>query len=162
MGLTSEQIKDKSRKRAREIVQDSHYKSSEVLYIYLPDGAENEIDTQYLIVKALQDGKIIASPIFISSQDRVFARIDGNPGFRRGRRNSLEPLYQTKLVIDKPGLRIVPREKIAEEDRNGIHYYENYLSNRKNLYTIAVGYQNDRNNIEKEKHLPIFHQVRLY
>lgn len=159
MDFTREQIREKSLLRTQEILQDPHYKEAQVIYIYRP--SNQEIDTEYLIVKALQDNKILASPIYISSQDRVFARIDGNPGFRKGRCNTLEPLYQTKLVIDKPGLRIVPMEKLREDDENGNHYYQNYLANRKDIYTIAIGYK-DKDSALLPQTDGRCQQVRLY
>lgn len=161
MALTGEQIREKSLKRTNDIVNSQKYKESDVIYIYLP--VDGEIDTEYLIVRALQDNKVVASPIFISSQDRVFARIDGNPGFRKGRGDRLEPLYQTKLIIDQPGLRIVPIEKIADEYVQDIHYYGNYISNRKkNLYTIAVGYKTPKNEEDIKIEAPHFNQIELY
>ena len=88
--------------------------------------------------------------------------MDGNPGFRKGRGDRLEPLYQTKLVIDKPGLRVIPFEKIIEEFKQDIHYYGNYINNRNNLYTIAVGYKTK----ETEEAIAIgeghFKEINLY
>lgn len=160
MGLTREQVRERSLKRTEAILNNPHYKEANVLYIYLP--AEGEIDTEYLIVRALQDDKIVASPIFLSSQDRVFARIDGNPGFRKGRGDRLEPLYQTKLVIDKPGLRVIPFEKIIEEYKQDIHYYGNYINNRNNLYTIAVGYKTKETEEAIAKGEDHFKEINLY
>ena len=138
--LNLEYIKEHSLKMTEDIISDEHYKNSDTIYIYLP--IRNEIDTEYIIRRALHDGKTVAVPVVLTSGDMVFESIEGNPGFHKDRYQILEPKYNPMKIVDKPGLMIVPVVAFKGNKRLGYgrQYYNNYLGNRKNLYTIGVGY----------------------
>lgn len=138
--LSEEYIAMKSSKMTKDIRSDIHYKEANIIYLYSP--FRNEISTEELIVKALNDGKTVALPATLTKGDMVFIRIDGNPGFHKGKYKILEPIYDPKRVIDGDGLMIVPLVGFSGKKRIGYgrQYYNNYLNNRKSLYTIGIGY----------------------
>ena len=45
MGLTREQVQERSRKRTEAILNNPHYKEAKVLYIYLPAEGESTRNT---------------------------------------------------------------------------------------------------------------------
>lgn len=139
--LAKEFIKDKSIRMMKDIVNDKRYQEAKTIYIYMP--SHNEIDTEYLMIKALQDGKKVAAPVVMTSGDMFFENISGNPGFHKSRHDFLQPNIDPKLIVDEPGLMIVPLYGCHEKTALSVasRYYGNYLLNRKsNLYTIGVGY----------------------
>lgn len=138
--LSADVIREKSLAMTADILSTTQYQKTSYLYLYMP--IHNEIDTQYLIVEALNAGKTVAVPIVLSSGDMVFGRIDGNPGFHANRYHILEPQYNPKIVIDKPGLMLVPVIGFSGKKRLGYgkNYYNNYLRGRNYLYTIGVAY----------------------
>lgn len=140
--LTSDYIKEKSLRMTEDILSDERFRKANVIYVYWP--INNEIDTEYIIVEALRQKKSVALPIVLSSGDMVFGRIDGNPGFKKSSRfHIMEPKYDPRIVIDKPGLMLVPIVGFTGKTRIGYgkQFYNNYLSNRQDtLYTIGVAY----------------------
>lgn len=140
--LTPAFVKDKSIQMMEDIINDKKYHEAKVIYLYLP--IHKEIDTEYLLVQALQDGKKVAAPVVLTSGDMFFEAIDGNPGFHKGRYEFLQPNVDPKLIVDEPGLMIVPLLGFHGKRMigNGKQYYNNYLLHRKeNTYTIGIGYQ---------------------
>lgn len=144
LSLTADYIKEKSLQMTKDIIKSDAYKNSKILYIYFP--INNEIDTNYLIAHALKDEKTVAVPVCISSDDMVFERIDKVRAFHDNRFKIMEPSYDPTLVIDGEGLMIVPLVAYKGNYRIGYgkHFYNNYLRDRKHLYTIAVGYDFQR------------------
>lgn len=141
--LTSEYIKEKSLKMTEDIMNLDIYKKEKYLYLYSP--VNNEIDTNYLIINALKDNKIVSLPIVLSQGDMVFVQINKSTIFKKNKYKILEPLFDNKNIIDQPGLMIVPLVGYYNDNVRigyGKQYYNNYLNNReKTIYTIGVGYQ---------------------
>lgn len=141
--LTSEYIKEKSLKMTEDIMNLDIYKKEKYLYLYSP--VNNEIDTNYLIINALKDNKIVSLPIILSQGDMVFVQINKSTIFKKNKYKILEPLLDNKNIIDQPGLMIVPLVGYYNSNVRigyGKQYYNNYLSNRqKTIYTIGVGYK---------------------
>lgn len=138
--LTSEYVELKSSLMTEDIINDKHYIESDVIYVYLPKN--NEISTEKLIVKALKSNKTVAVPVVLTSGDMVFEKIDDLQSFHYNRYHILEPKYDAKLIVDKQGLMLVPLVGFYGNKRIGYggQYYNNYLTNRRNLYTIGIGY----------------------
>ena len=161
--LSPDYIREKSLAMTKDILSDPLYVNTNTLYLYMP--TKNEIDTQYLIVKALQDNKIVAVPIVLTSGDMVFGKIDGNPGFRDNRFHILEPQYDPKIVIDKPGLMIVPVIGFCGKSRLGFgkNYYNNYLRDRNYIHTIGVAYSfQEVKDLEREPKDIELDEIRAY
>lgn len=162
--LSPEYIKDKSLLMREDILSDSHYINSKYIYLYSP--INNEIDTNYLMVKALKDEKIVSLPVVLSSGDMIFSRINSETKFRKDKFNILEPVLEPKLITDKPGLMIVPLVGFNKNIRLGYghQYYNNYLRDRKDMiYTIGVAYS-FQENIEiqsSEEDIPL-DEIRIY
>ena len=147
----------------KDIVSDPLYRNTSVLYLYMP--TKNELDTQYLIVQALQDNKTVAVPIVLTSGDMVFGKIDGNPGFRNNRFHILEPKYDPCLVIDKPGLMLVPLIGFCGKCRLGFgkNYYNNYLRDRNYVHTVGVAYSfQEVKSLEKDPNDVALDEIRSY
>lgn len=162
--LSNEYIKEKSLDMTKDILNDSHYKESKYIYIYSP--IKNEIDTNYLIVKALQDDKIVALPSILSSGDMVFCQVNKTSKFYIDRFKILEPVFDSKTIVDQKGLMIVPLVGFYKNHRLGFgkHYYNNYLSNRKDtLYTIGIGYKFQENDqlTFSDRDIPL-NEIRAY
>lgn len=104
--LTPEFIREKSLKMTEDILNDKLYKEAKYIYVYSP--INNEIDTNYLIVKALQDEKVVCLPIVLSQGDMVFSQVNTTTTYRKDKHNILEPVLDPKTIVDKPGLMIVP------------------------------------------------------
>lgn len=147
-----------------DILQTEEYKKNRYLYIYSP--INNEIDTNYLIVKALQDDKIVSLPVILSSGDMVFCQVNKTTNFRIDRFKILEPVLDPKTIVDQPGLMIVPLVGYSGTKRMGYgkQYYNNYLSSRREyIYTIGVGYDFQREDsiIFSQKDIPL-DEIRAY
>lgn len=131
----------RSKALVKSITEDPLYRACDTIYLYMP--TSNELDTEAILIKALNDNKTVAVPVVMTSQDMVFEKINGNPGFKLSKHNILEPIYDPKLIIDKKGLMIVPC--VGYEDKNrigyGMSYYNNYLKSRKHIYSIGVCYK---------------------
>lgn len=144
--LSSEYIKEKSLKMTADITNDPLYKECHYLYAYSP--INNEIDTNYLIVKALQDDKVVCLPIMLSSGDMVFGQVNKTTSFRREKHQILEPVLDPKIIVDRPGLMIVPLVGFCGRKRigYGMQYYNNYLATRRDIiHTIGVAYDFQEN-----------------
>lgn len=162
--LSSDYIREKSLKMTEDILSDRHYKESDYLYIYSP--IRNEIDTNYLVGKALQDNKIVCLPIILSSGDMVFAQVNKTQNYRVDKFHILEPVLDPKTIVDQPGLMIVPLIGFSGNRRIGYgkQYYNNYLSTRKDsIYTIGVAYDFQRVDdlTFSEKDIPL-NEIRCY
>lgn len=162
--LQSDYIKEKSLKMTQDILSDSHYKECKYLYVYSP--IHNEIDTNYLIVKALQDDKVVCLPVVLTSGDMVFCQVNKTQNFRIDRFHILEPSFDPKTIVDQPGLMIVPLVGFSGKKRvgYGMQYYNNYLSSRKEfLYTIGVAYDFQENDelTFSDKDIPL-NEIRSY
>lgn len=163
--LSKEFVKEKSIRMMNDIIRDKHYKEAQTIYIYMP--LENEMDTEYLIIKALQDGKTVAAPVALTSGDMFFENIVGNPGFHKSRFDFLQPNIDPKLIIDEPGLMIVPLYSCYQNAILSIAspYYKNYLLHRKEeVYTIGVGYdfQKLESEIPENEERLELDEVRVY
>lgn len=162
--LTASFIKEKSLKMTEDISNSKLYKESKYLYIYSP--INNEIDTNYLIVKALKDDKIVSLPIILSSGDMIFSRINSTAQFRKDKFNIIEPILEPKYITDKPGLMIVPLVGFNKKIRLGYghQYYNNYLRDRKDMiYTIGIAYSFQENiDIQSNAEDVLLDEIRTY
>jgi 5-formyltetrahydrofolate cyclo-ligase len=163
-GLSLEYVKEKSLEMRDDILNSENYKKCKYLYIYSP--INNEIDTNYLIVKALQDEKVVCLPVILSSGDMVFCQVNKTTNFRVDRFNILEPTLDPKTIVDQPGLMIVPLVGFKGTRRIGYgkQYYNNYLCNRKEyIYTIGVAYefQKEDDLTFTDKDIPL-NEIRVY
>lgn len=162
--LSNDYIKEKSLLMTEDILSDPRYKECKYLYVYSP--VHNEIDTNYLIVKALQDDKIVCLPVILSSGDMVFCQVNKTQNFRIDRFHILEPMLDPKTIVDQPGLMIVPLVGFYKNNRigYGMQYYNNYLSSRKDMiYTIGIAYDFQENEglSFSEKDIPL-NEIRSY
>lgn len=162
--LSAEEIKEKSLKMTEDILNSDVYKNNKYLYIYSP--IKNEIDTNYLIVKALQQEKVVSLPVILSSGDMLFCQINNSTDFRVDRFKIIEPILDPKKIVDQPGLMIVPLVGFSGNKRMGYgkQYYNNYLASRtKYIYTIGVAYkfQEDNTITFTEKDIAL-NEIRAY
>ncbi len=162
--LTPDFIREKSLIMTQDIVNDPIYRENKYLYLYSP--IKNEIDTNYLVVKALQDDKVVCLPVILSSGDMVFCQINRTQNFRIDRFKILEPQFEPKNIVDQPGLMIVPLVGFSGKRRVGYgkQYYNNYLSSRKGfIYTIGVAYdfQENKSLTFDERDIPL-NEIRSY
>ena len=161
--LSAQQIKEASLRMADDLLKDPHFQESDTIYVYWP--VHNELDTNYLVTKAIQLGKTVAFPVVLSKGDMVFEQIDDPIRFHENRYRIMEPVYDPKAVIDRPGLMIVPIVGFCGNKRIGYgsQYYNNYLKWRKNVYTIGVAYsfQELSELAEDERDIPL-DEIRTY
>lgn len=161
--LTAEQVKEKSLLMTEDVISSPLYQENDIIYLYIP--SNNELDTNYLITKALQDGKAVALPYVMSSFDMVFIKINDEPSLKKNRYGILEPYYNPKNVIDGKGLMIVPIVGFKGLKRVGFghQYYNNYLLNRNHIYTLGVAYdfQEIKEDVFTEHDVPLS-EIRTY
>ena len=162
--LSTEFVRERSLKMTEDILRDKRYQEAKYIYVYSP--INNEIDTNYLIVKALQDEKVVCLPIVLSKGDMIFSQINKTTTYRKDKHNILEPVLDPKTIVDKPGLMIVPVVGFNGNIRMGYgkQYYNNYLTNRRNyLYTIGVAYDFQKNEeIEFDERDILLNEIRSY
>lgn len=162
--LSTEFVRERSLKMTEDILRDKRYQEAKYIYVYSP--INNEIDTNYLIVKALQDEKVVCLPIVLSKGDMIFSQINKTTTYRKDKHNILEPVLDPKTIVDKPGLMIVPVVGFNGNIRMGYgkQYYNNYLTNRRNyLYTIGVAYDFQKNEeIEFDERDVLLNEIRSY
>ena len=121
------------------------FKSAKVVGAYCPKGTE--VNTQYIINKALEAGKILALPATI--QDEIYFYKISNLNYLYGDQMIIskfgikEPSPSKAYLIDDIDILIVPGIAF---DRNGYRlgygrgYYDRYLS-KKYIFSIGLAYE---------------------
>jgi 5-formyltetrahydrofolate cyclo-ligase len=140
LALPKEFIQEKSQEMAFDIEQDPAFRSCSVLYLYCP--IKGEIDTSFLRIDALREGKKVCVPIVIDKKRMAFGEIHEDTPMKPGRFEIPEPDLKTTAIVTGPGLMIVP--VVAFEGRRrvgyGSYYYHRYLREHPGIHTIGVAY----------------------
>ena len=71
--LSPSVIRESSITMTQDLLNHPQFQQFDTIYIYLP--VRNEIDTSYLITKALQANKTVAVPVILSKEDMVFQKM---------------------------------------------------------------------------------------
>lgn len=141
--MTPEEISDKGNRICEAIANTTEYKLAKQLFCYFPLG--NEVNMLPLVLKSLNDGKIICFPKVISKTRMKFYKVSALDELEIGKFNVLEPKSTEEIVVNQESLMLVPGVVFDEENYRigfGGGYYDRYLSTHMNkfLTTFGIGY----------------------
>ena len=130
-------IKNVSKIIANKLFTLEEYKNCENIFIYL--SFKKEIDTSYIINKAIKDKKNIYCPVLTDKKSHmIFKKYSKN--LIKNKFNILEPIYGEEKTSDDKTLIIVPAliyNKNKYRIGYGGGYYDYFLKN--NIYLSSIG-----------------------
>lgn len=137
--LTYEQWQEKSMKIQQRILSWKHYEKAESLFLY--KGLGKEVSTDFILTKALKDGKKVFFPK-VHGKELIFYEIRTIEEFLPGTYGILEPTTK-KIAKKMPDLVIMPCLAVDKERNRigyGKGYYDRYLEKQKDLLTVALAF----------------------
>jgi 5-formyltetrahydrofolate cyclo-ligase len=138
--LNLDQVKKASKKILTNLEKIPQFQQAESFFIYVAVG--NEIKTQEIITKLLDQNKIVTVPKIVKNKTMIPVQIFNLSSLQKNRYGILEPA-SNKKYSKKIDMAIVPGVAFtAEGDRLGMGggYYDKFLAENSAVYSIAVGY----------------------
>jgi 5-formyltetrahydrofolate cyclo-ligase len=139
--LTKEQIKEYSKEIEKKLLESQVYSQCNTIYTYV--AFNQEVQTQKIILRGLEENKRIAVPKVL--KDRIeFFYIESFDDLVPGCKGILEPINK-KIAFDKDVLMIMPGlafDLIHNRLGYGGGYYDKYISTHRdsNFHKIALAY----------------------
>ncbi len=125
-----------SAKICQKAMELSAFKNANTIMIYL--SSKSEVDTSFLIAKALRQGKRLCAPRVLNDKDMEAVALNGN-GFKRGAYGIWEPDGISVSDIDLIFVPGVVFDKNKNRIGYGKGYYDRFLQN-KNAATIGLAF----------------------
>lgn len=135
----------KSNEITKKIIQSEFYKEAKVVALY--SSLPAEVDTASLIIKAVNDRKVVALPKVINKVDLEFysiSKVEKLEG--KGAFGIKEPLASVENFIarDKIDLIIVPGicfDKNKNRVGFGKGFYDRYLADKNNIIKVGICFE---------------------
>lgn len=140
-----EDRKIKSSEITKKIAQSEFYKEAKVIGVY--SSLTSEVDTTYLIIKAISDRKIVALPKVVNKGELEFYSISKLEELEeKGAFGIKEPLAKVEKFIDKDkiDLMIVPGvcfDRNKNRVGSGKGFYDRYLTDVKNIVKVGICFE---------------------
>ncbi len=138
--MTSLQIEKASQDLARQFLATTYYQRAKTLYGYLP--YNQEVRTEPILLRALQDGKKVAVPKVYGDTMR-FIYIDDLSGIEKGYAGIPEPVADGPVAEDETALVLMPGLAFDKEGHRigyGGGFYDKFLSSQPGHPTVALCY----------------------
>lgn len=141
--FTFEYTAEASRKLCEHILACAVYKEAKTILGYLAFGRELSLD--YLLARALEDGKEVYVPHILSATEFVAARLKSMDDFdldRYGIRCLKEPIEA--IAPEKLDLVLVPAVAFAKDGNRlgmGAGYYDRFLVKCSQAFKIGIAYE---------------------
>lgn len=139
--VSSEIRKEKDNLIFQHLIQDSAVQNADVLLAYASCGEET--DTWQFLRWALEHDKKLALPRCGQNQQMRFFLISQIEDLQAGAHDILEPVTSQKAVITEKSVCIVPGIAFTQKGERlgqGGGYYDRFLKNYPDLYTIGIAY----------------------
>lgn len=138
--MTQKQIEYASALLADKFYNSDAYKNSKTIYAYLP--YNQEVRTEQIILRALQDGKKVAVPK-VYGDDMRFLYLQDLSNIAPGAYGIPEPIFDESVAEDKTSLVLMPGLAF-DPNGNRIGYgggfYDRFLSAEPEHPTVALCY----------------------
>ena len=138
--MTTEQVFSASKDLAEKFLATKQYAQAKTIYGYMP--YNQEVRTELILEKALQDGKRVAVPKVYDDEMR-FIYIDGFDRLKKSDMGIPEPIDDAPIAQDPTALVLMPGLAFDAEGHRvgyGGGYYDKYLSNEPGHPTVALCY----------------------
>lgn len=138
--MTPEQILDASKRLAEKFLSTRQYTEAKTIYGYLP--YNQEVRTELILQRALEDGKRIAVPKVYGDEMR-FIYITGFDRLENSDMGIPEPIDDEPVAEDPTALVLMPGLAFDNEGHRvgyGGGYYDKYLSQEPGHPTVALCY----------------------
>ena len=143
--LSIGQRQSMSKQIMQGILKQSRYQKAECILVYA--AYRSEVDTEGLIIKALQDKKEVYCPK-VQGSEMEFYRIDSLEDLTEGYKGIREPHCEIHRLFtgkdEAKCLKLMPGSAYHEQRKRigyGGGYYDKYLEKHNGLFTIALGFQ---------------------
>lgn len=136
--FSNEYINNISKTISNKLFSLSEYKESKNIFIYL--SLEKELNTKYIIERAIKDNKNIYCPVLTNKKrEMIFKKYNKN-NLIKNKFNILEPINEVEKISDNKTIIIVPAivyNKNKYRIGYGGGYYDTFLKN--NIYLSSIG-----------------------
>lgn len=136
--FSNDYINEISKEISNKIFNMEQYKNAKNIFIYLSFG--KELNTSYIINKAIEDNKSIYCPVLTGKKrEMIFKKYTDEKCLVKNKFGILEPLYEPEKVSDEQTLIIVPALSFNKSKYRigyGGGYYDTFLKN--NIYMCSI------------------------
>lgn len=136
-------VAKKSETICRHILQSDWYRNCNTLYAYYPLG--KEVDCREIIVQAWKEGKTVALPRTMADYRMEFYQITSFVELTEGKTHLMEPREGCPLLQMQTAYVLVPGVVFDRQGNRygyGRGYYDRYFARFPGLCRIALGYEN--------------------
>jgi len=139
--LSAEQISQVGCELCQELTKTDAYQKAKAVFVYLP--FNQEIDTTYVMTRALADGKMVAAPKVYGDEMR-FHIITGSSDLEPGYMRIPEPKETLpEIILQENDLLLMPGLAFDSKGNRcgyGGGFYDRYLSAHPCSNKVAFGY----------------------
>ena len=140
--MSREAVMDKSLQISEKVLVSEEYGTAKTLFVYM--SFENEVDTGWLIRRAMADGKKVAAPL-VKNGRMMFRCFTLSDELAEGQFGIKEPSEDLPKAYAKEGSTLVLMPGVAfDRGRNrigfGKGFYDKWLSERPGLSKIALAF----------------------
>lgn len=139
----------KDAKQASQIITDKflnskEYKECDAIFTFLSFGSE--VETRYIIEKALSDNKLIALPYMTDKpHEMVFIKINSLCDLVKNKIGIYEPVFDDKNIVKSNDKTLIIVPGLAFDTKGyrigyGGGYYDKYLSENEYMYSVGLAY----------------------
>ncbi len=141
-GMTREKVMDKSLQISEKVLASGEYSRAECIFTFI--SFDNEVDTGWLIRRALADGKKVAAPI-VKNGTMMFRYFTLSDELEEGQFGIKEPAEDMpKAYAKKDRTLLIMPGTAFDRKRNrigfGKGYYDKWLAERPGLNKIALAF----------------------
>lgn len=140
----------------RSVVESDMYKKADKVFIYV--SMKNEVGTDEIIDRAINDGKTVAVPISKENRNMYFVPYLGIENMVKTKFGVFEPVseIENEILPDEDSIMIVPGVAFDEEGNRmgyGGGYYDTYIEKYHVENTVALAFDVQlQKTIPNEKH----------
>lgn len=140
--MSREAVMDKSLQISEKVIASTQYHEAERIFIFI--SFENEVDTGWLIRRALADGKKVAAPL-VKNGTMKFRYFTLSDELKEGEFGIKEPAEDLPKAYAKSSSTLVIMPGIAfDRSRNrvgfGKGFYDKWMKERPGLHKIALAF----------------------
>lgn len=140
--MSREAVMDKSLQISEKVLESPEYRAAKKIFVFI--SFDNEVDTGWIIRRALADGKKVAAPV-VSGGRMHFRYFTLSDELESGQLGIKEPSMDfPKAYVKKKDSLIIMPGTAFDRRRNrigfGKGFYDRWLAERKGVKTIALAF----------------------